>query len=462
MNSPSAVASALLVLSLAGLGIWYLLSSDGLSVPVGPEATPIPSDPATREDAAVVPVRTAASQIAALNPNDGAPSVSVRVLDVDRHDPVAGVAVRIEAEGRHCNAMTDFDGWCELAWPAPSESAQLSASSDDGLVLDTPRRITRGDRLCNLAFARTITLFGVVRDSRGGGVAHARVYLAVPRLENSGKARLGSSLLAHADAAGLYRVQLRHGWPAGSHLVAVARPYAPAVGSLSNIQASTTQVDLQFAEGSILRVRVLDEGGQGVPRCRLRVMTASSPLLSEWTPDEVPEGAGGDLGLVSQLVETDETGTATVADWPVGRDAMVRVFNERNRRFCVIEAPGVVRESGRPTTIAANEASNAQIRVRVETRTAVQVTGHLEGFSMGEAARLIVTRIGGDGGNEIGSMRLSEAGAFEAQFSQWRRDQGGSFKLTLQAAMRGGDWQQELGTYEIHGDPVLSGVIIRR
>jgi hypothetical protein len=344
-----------------------------------------------------------------------------------------------------------------------SDFATLSAvvEVEEGVVFGSPARIGPSERFFEFGFARTVTLFGVVRDLGGAGVSGARLHLAEPRSEGHGSRRLESRLLASTDASGTYRAEVRRGWPAGTHLVAVAGSRVPASMALDNVRSSVVQLDLQFTAGAAWRLRVLDEEGRGVSRCRLRVMTSESPLLEGWIPDEVPEGAGGDVGLVSLRGETDEHGVATIEGWPADRPARVRIFDEQSRRF---RPAAEGSDSTAPALVVVDtyESNEVKIHVRVERRLVVRVTGQLAGFSSGEVDRLRLTRIGSDGGNEMTRLRQLDQGRFEATLSLWSSDQEGLVRLTLVATMEGSEWRQELGSHELLGAPVLEGVLLRR
>lgn len=387
--------------------------------------------------------------------------VRVRVRDVDRGQPVGGVTIRIEAGGQQATAVTDSAGLCHVTWPARSGSARFSAMVDDGVVLGAPARIGPQDLVIDLAYARKVVLSGVVRDPKGIGVAEARVYLTVPTPEGDSGMRLESSLLTRTDPSGVYRVEVPRGWLLGSHLVAVAGRWIPASSKLDSVRTASAQVDLQFAEGVPWRLRVTDEQGNGVSGCKFRAMTSDSPFLADWTPDEVPDGAGGEIGLVSRRIETDANGVAKVEGWPQDRGARVRVFDESSRRFHVIQ-PEATAEAGHMLAFNPRQLADATIHVRIEHRTTVLVRGELVGFAPADVDRLRLTRRGPDGGNEMVRLRQLPQGGFEASFSTWGSDRAGLVKLSLMATMDGTDWRLDLGCFELLGAPELTGLIIRK
>lgn len=386
----------------------------------------------------------------------------VEVKDASSRLGIPGVTIVLRSERQQWEGVTDNQGFWRVKDP-PSSAVVLIATCAQGFVMDTPRLVELSTEPIVLSWFREVRLSGHVRDTQGGSIAGAAIYLASPSWERHRAIAPAWKRIATTDDAGLYTLALREGWSDGGVVIAAHPSFVTAHRELNVPSSSSIKVDFELGQGIAWEIRVLDHMSAPCAGVRLRVMTDTSPASRWWVPDDVPAGAGEETGLVARATTTDSSGVALVSNWPANRTARVVVFSSSSAQVRVIEASsGTVREGRRISGVLASGETSLQLKVEVTLKDTIVVAGSLVGFSPEELTEVRLVRSIGDSARQVGRLRSREDGTFEATFPLMESDNRNRVELNLSVENPLSGWRRELGSFVLLSDLRLGSLVVSR
>jgi hypothetical protein len=195
-------------------------------------------------------------------------------------------------------------------------------------------------------------------------------------------------------------------------------------------------------------------------------MTDTTPILEGWSPDEVPEGAGGDVGVVSRRATTNAKGIAIIKKWPEARAARIRILPALGQAFKIRRVIGGDHEGNilDERSCVAVPGTNEAVLVVVEEQSpnVIVASGIIRGISE-ERMRLVrLVRIGREGARAVGVMNVEANGRFTAKFRLWKGDMADEAIVHLAAEIPGEEWKVDLGTFHTTGQMRIDGIIIAK
>ncbi len=387
-------------------------------------------------------------------------SVEFHVVSRTNGRPVGGVRVQVSHVDTSRSGITDDTGCCVLRYPAGPGRFFINATPESGFILGMPRVLTSPDPVVKLVHVAQLEVVGQVRMHTGEPVPDARIYLValegVMEVEPWPVARE----VAVTDSAGLYRFLLKDQLPYGASVLAAARGFIPAHSRLDDGVGQVWHRDLVLPEGDSWEVRVLNEAGGVVPGCRLRVMTHVS-VFSGRAADDVPVGAGGEIGLVSLEVKTDQRGEARVLGWPKGATARVRLFPTKDEELAVVSVSSGTLSGQRVFTV---DTSPGLITIVVSPKPIAYIaaSGRCVGFSRDDLAGLRIIRSAGSERLQAIAANPGPDGVFSVNFPVGSNEQMDRLVVSLSAEIPAQAWSRDIGQFILVGDRRIDGLLVSK